>query len=223
MDARAYYLQLYEATHFQGKAAWTLDEAMVAHYRTVLPGHNSAAWLLWHVARGEDWAVQTLLQGEEQLLTRDGWGTRMGVAEPSFGGGMAREAMVALSERIDLDALRGYHAAVAAATRACMRAFDFATLNAPFDVAARLALAPEAQGGRARSCAGCSRGGPRRGCGWRSSRWSTSPSTSPTPTTSSTCWCPTGRSTDAPPITGREAAGVCETPRGLLRLRAAAR
>jgi hypothetical protein len=63
MDLREFFLYLHDATHFTGKAAWTLDAAMVPHYRTVLPEHNSVAWNLWHIARGEDWAIQTILQG----------------------------------------------------------------------------------------------------------------------------------------------------------------
>ena len=146
MDAREYFLTLYEATHFQEKAKWTLAESMVPHYRTVLRDHNSVAWYLWHIARGEDWAVQTILQGQEQLLTRDGWDSRLRVPYRGFGGGMTRDEMIALSEQIDLDALRGYYAAVTDATKSYMRVFDFDALNAPFDVASRLALAPEAQG-----------------------------------------------------------------------------
>ena len=126
MDVRELLPRPPRATHFTGKAEWTLDAAMVPHYRTVLPGHNSVAWLLWHIARGEDWAIQTILQGREQLLTREGWGERMGVTYPGFGGGMSREEMIALSEQIDLEALRGYYTAVAAATQAFMRTFDFA-------------------------------------------------------------------------------------------------
>jgi hypothetical protein len=146
MDVRDYYLALYSHVHFEGKAEWTLAEPMTVHYRTVLPEHNSVAWNIWHIARGEDWAIQTILQGQEQLLTREGWGARMAVAYPGFGGGMAREEMIALSAQIDLDALRGYYTAVTDATQAYMRGFDFATLNEPFDVASRLALAPKAQG-----------------------------------------------------------------------------
>jgi hypothetical protein len=146
MDVRDYYLALYYHVHFEGKAEWTLAEPMTVHYRTVLPEHNSVAWNIWHIARGEDWAIQTILQGQEQLLTRDGWGERMGVTYAGFGGGMAREEMIALSAQIDLEALRGYYTAVTDATQAYMRTFDFATLNEPFDVASRLALVPEAQG-----------------------------------------------------------------------------
>jgi hypothetical protein len=112
----------------------------------VLPEHNSIAWIVWHIARGEDWTIQTMLQEQEQLLTRDGWGTRMQVTYPGFGGGMSRTDMVALSEQVDLVALRGYYLAVTDATRHFMRGFDFDTLDEPFDVRSRLALAPEAQG-----------------------------------------------------------------------------
>jgi hypothetical protein len=146
VDIREFFLYLHHATHFTGKAAWTLGEAMVSHYRTVLPGHNSIAWLLWHIARGEDWAIQTILQGQEQVFTRDGWDTRMGIAYPGFGGGMERDEMIALTDQIDLDALRGYYTAVAEASQAFLRTFDFATLDTPFDVEGRLVLVPEAVG-----------------------------------------------------------------------------
>jgi hypothetical protein len=59
---------------------------------------------------------------------------------------MAREEMIALSDTIDIDALRGYYQAVAEATRRAMQVFDFDTLRQPFDVDSRLALAPEAIG-----------------------------------------------------------------------------
>jgi hypothetical protein len=146
MDVREFFLYLHHSNHFTGTAARTLDAAMVPYYRTVLPGHNSVAWCLWHIARGEDWAIQTILQGGEQLLTCDGWDRRMGISYPGFGGGMDREEMIALSEQIDLEALRGYYTAAAEATQAYMRGFDFATIDAPFDVQSRLALVPEAEG-----------------------------------------------------------------------------
>jgi hypothetical protein len=87
-----------------------------------------------------------MLQGGEQLLTRDAWDQRMGAAYPGFGGGMSREEMITLSEQINLEALRAYYTAAAEATQAYMRGFDFATIEAPFDVQSRLALAPDAEG-----------------------------------------------------------------------------
>jgi hypothetical protein len=148
VDARDYYLTLYDHTHFvrHGKAQLVLDDPTEIQWRTILPDHNSIAWIVWHIARGEDWTIQTILQEREQLLNRDGWDARMRVAEPGFGGGMARQAMIALSETIDLAALRGYYFAVTEATLAYMRTFDFDMLDAPLDVQSRLALAPDAQG-----------------------------------------------------------------------------
>ena len=68
MDLRAFLLYLHQSNHFTGLAARTLDPAMTPHDRAVVPGHNSVAWLLWHIARGQDWAFQTILQEQEQLL-----------------------------------------------------------------------------------------------------------------------------------------------------------
>jgi hypothetical protein len=72
MDARDYYLELYDHTHFtrNGKAQLVLDDPTPVQVRSVLPDHNSIAWIVWHIARGEDWTIQTILQGGEQLLTR---------------------------------------------------------------------------------------------------------------------------------------------------------
>jgi hypothetical protein len=148
MDARDYYLELYDHTHFtrNGKAQLVLDDPTPVQVRSVLPDHNSIAWIVWHIARGEDWTIQTILQGGEQLLTRDGWDVRMRATYPGFGGGMARAEMIAISEQIDLEALRGYYLAVTDATQAYMRAFDFDSLDEPFDVQGQLRLAPDAPG-----------------------------------------------------------------------------
>ena len=146
MNLRAFLVYLHHSNTFTGLAARTLDPAMTAHYRTIVPGHNSVAWLLWHIARGQDWAFQTILQEQEQLLTRDGWDVRMGVDEPGFGGGMSHDAMVAMTRKFDLDGVRGYYHAAAAATQEFLHAFAVDQIDQPFDVQARLALAPEAQG-----------------------------------------------------------------------------
>lgn len=146
MDAQTYCLMLHEHAHFRGKAARVLGEPTPAQWRTVLPGHNSIAWIVWHVARGEDWAVATMLQGSEQLLTRDRWDVAMNVARRDCGAGMTPAEVAELSARIDLEALRGYYDAVAAETRRFVGGFDFDTLDEPLDLPGRLALAPEALG-----------------------------------------------------------------------------
>jgi hypothetical protein len=148
MDARDYYLALYDHTHFvrNGKAQRVLDDPSPAQLRFVLADHNSIAWIIWHIARGEDWTIQTILKGGEQLLTSERWDKRLRVSSPGFGGGMTRAEMIEVTEQIDLEALRGYYLAVTDATLEYMRAFDFDTLDEPFDVQARLGLAPDTQG-----------------------------------------------------------------------------
>jgi hypothetical protein len=88
--------------------------------------------------------VHTILRGDEQLLTRDGWEAKLGIARRDIGTGMTDEEVAELSARIDLGALRGYFDAVTtAATLRFGATFDFDALDAPLDVPARLALAPE--------------------------------------------------------------------------------
>jgi hypothetical protein len=75
------------------------------------PGHNSIAWCVWHIAYGEDWGIATL-RGDEILMRRNGWESRLRVAWPTFGMGMAAAEVAQLSAAIDLDALRDYFHAV---------------------------------------------------------------------------------------------------------------
>jgi hypothetical protein len=110
--------------------------------RIVPPGHNSIAWLIWHIARGEDWAVNAMLRGREEVLVRDGWNQRMGVSRLDFGAGMTEAEVQELSACIDLEALRGYFRAVGQETQQFLQDFDFDRLDEPFDAKARLAQIP---------------------------------------------------------------------------------
>jgi hypothetical protein len=137
---------LHEEAHSRGKAARVFTVPTPEQWRALLPGHNSVAWNVWHIARGEDWGVNTMLRGHEQVLTRDGWDARMGVRRRDFGLGMTTAEVADLSAAIDLDALRGYYAAVTEETRRFAQVFDFDTLDEPVDLDACRALAPEGLG-----------------------------------------------------------------------------
>ena len=136
MDARTYFLTLHEEAHTRGKAVRVFGVPTPQQWRVMLPGHNSIAWNVWHIARGEDWAV-TVLGRDEQLLTRHGWDRRMGAMRRDFGAGMSAAEAADLSAAIDIDALRGYWDAVYEETRRFMQNFDFDTLAEPMDAAAR--------------------------------------------------------------------------------------
>jgi len=130
MDAGTYFLSLNNEAHTWGMARRIFSVPTPEQWRTVLPGHNSIAWCIWHIAHGEDWAVATL-RGTDKLLTRDGWEARLGVAWPNFGMGMTAAQVAKLSATIDLDALRAYYNAVYAETRRFAQEFDFDTIDTP--------------------------------------------------------------------------------------------
>jgi hypothetical protein len=150
MDARTLFRLLYDPTHAAsaaaGPATAVLQGLTPEQMRIKLPQHNSIAWILWHIARGEDWGVNTMLRGVEQVLDREQWNPKLGLKRRDFGAGMTESEVIDLSQQIDLDALHGYFAAVTAETVRFLETFDFDELLEPLDVKARLALAPDALG-----------------------------------------------------------------------------
>lgn len=79
-------------------------------------GLNSLAWLLWHMARTEDVAVNVVIGRESQVLD-DEWLRRLGVSRRDIGTGMTEDDVAELTERIDLTAARAYRTAVGRRTR----------------------------------------------------------------------------------------------------------
>ena len=76
---------------------------------------NTVAWLIWHIARIEDVGVNRFAADRPQVLD-DGWLGKLGVGRRDVGTGMSDAEVDELSSRIDLDALRGYWAAVTSRT-----------------------------------------------------------------------------------------------------------
>ena len=134
MDARTYFLLLHEEAHWTGKARRVFDLPTPDQWRAVLPGHNSIAWCVWHIAAGEDWAIAAL-RGGQTLMRRDGWEARLGFSWPTFGLGMMAEEVARLSAALDLEAVRAYYRAVYDETRRFAEGFDFDTLEVPLDPA----------------------------------------------------------------------------------------
>jgi hypothetical protein len=80
------------------------------------PGANSLAWLLYHIARVEDAFVNVILQPASQVLD-EGWLPRLRADRRDIGTGMTPEEVGALTQAVDLDALRGYRDAVGRRSR----------------------------------------------------------------------------------------------------------
>jgi hypothetical protein len=96
-------------------------------------GQNSLVWLIWHVARWEDFMITLLDPEQRQLFDQEDWMGRMRLARRDGGTGMTYEECAALSAQIDLAELRAYWDAVGWRTRAVAQALDPLTLDEPVD------------------------------------------------------------------------------------------
>jgi len=81
------------------------------------PGANTVAWLVWHLARGQDSQVSDLLD-QPQLWEGGDWASRFGLAPDPSNTGYGHHPDEVADVRPDgPEALTGYLAAVAARTR----------------------------------------------------------------------------------------------------------
>ena len=77
---------------------------------------NSVAWLIWHMARCEDVGLSLFVAGELQTLNDD-WLGRLGVSQRDIGTGMGDDEVSDFSQKVDIDSLVAYHAAVGKRTQ----------------------------------------------------------------------------------------------------------
>jgi hypothetical protein len=82
---------------------------------------HSVAWLIWHIARIEDVAMNLLVAGSPQVLRQGNWLGQMGIEVRDTGNGMDKESVADLSATIDIEALRAYRVAVGRSTREMAR------------------------------------------------------------------------------------------------------
>jgi len=100
------------------------------------PGLNSIAWNLWHIARVEDVGVNRMVADRGQVLDDEGWLARMGVPDRHQGTGQTADEAAALTDALDLGALRGYVGAVERRTREVVEGLDPAVLDRTLDAPA---------------------------------------------------------------------------------------
>lgn len=79
-------------------------------------GLNSLIWLLWHMARTEDAAVNPVVAGRGQVLD-DEWMRRMNVPWRIIGTGMTDDEVAEITARADIASVRAYRSAVGLRTR----------------------------------------------------------------------------------------------------------
>ena len=78
---------------------------------------HSVAWCLWHIARIEDVTMNLLVAGSPQVLNQGNWLEQMKLSAHDTGNAMPEADMAALSNTIDIEALRAYRLAVGRRTR----------------------------------------------------------------------------------------------------------
>jgi DinB superfamily len=89
--------------------------------RCPIPGVNSIAWLLWHMARAEDIAINRFVAHRPQLFFEEGWADRLNVPDSDFGVGMTAGEVSDLSARLNLEEVKTYWAAVEQRTRSIVQ------------------------------------------------------------------------------------------------------
>ena len=109
-----------------------------------LPGVNPIAFLVWHMARSQDWAVNTAIRDVPEVITREPW-SRSPLAVPGIGTGFELEEAAAVAPGLHRADLLAYADAVHADTLAWLRTVDEAILDEIPDVAAHDARHPEYQ------------------------------------------------------------------------------
>src|SRR5574341_57048 len=80
-------------------------------------GEHSIAWIIYHIARIEDIAMNMLVAGAAQLFTKDKWAKKMKVAIVHSANRMDKASVSTLTASINIDALRAYRQAVGRRTR----------------------------------------------------------------------------------------------------------
>jgi hypothetical protein len=82
---------------------------------------NPLAWLLWHVARTEDSAINLMICDEREVLDDD-WSVRLNVLRRDAGTGMTMPEVLDLSRSIHLPSLMAYWKAVGERTASVIEA-----------------------------------------------------------------------------------------------------
>ena len=112
--------------------------------RRVLPGVNPLGFIVWHMARSQDWGVNTAIRNVPELITRSPWRDSK-VAIAGIGTGFDAAEADDVARRVDLASLLAYAAAVHADSVAWLQTQDESMLDVIPDVAAHDAPHPAYQ------------------------------------------------------------------------------
>jgi len=100
------------------------------------PRSNPVGFLMWHMARTQDWAVHTAMRNVPELVRSAPWSTMPGISTPGIGTGFGNEEARELAGRLQMPQLIRYADAVSAAAIQWVQSLDERDLDSIPDVAA---------------------------------------------------------------------------------------
>ena len=96
-------------------------------YSQPAPDSNHIAWIVWHMARVEDYWINGVLRGAGQVWNRGGWDEKFGMDPEDRGAGQTIEQVRAMPQ-VDLSDLVGYFDAVRSESGPAIENLDEETL-----------------------------------------------------------------------------------------------
>src|SRR5438128_539079 len=125
MDAMQLFLRQHSIVHSSEVAEggeWSIVDSILDgltdEQMRMRPGKgtNSIAWLLWHMARTEDVAMNKLVARRPQVLDEEGWLERLNIRR-DIGTSMNDDEVADFSRHVNVEAIRAYRNAVGRRTR----------------------------------------------------------------------------------------------------------
>jgi len=96
---------------------------------------NPIGFLLWHIARSQDWAAQTAIRGVPEVRHRHPWSEMRGIGGLGIGTGFSRAEANSLVKEVELPALLAYADAVSEEVISWVRGLRESDLDSIPDVA----------------------------------------------------------------------------------------
>ncbi len=127
-----------------------MDKALVR--RIPQNEEHSLLWCLWHIARIEDVTMSLLVANTNEVLEEGQWLTKLNTPFIHTANALAEDEVEALSQQVDIAALREYRIAVGRRTREIVKTLEPGSLKKKVEqaqierVTAKSVVHPDAQG-----------------------------------------------------------------------------
>ena len=109
-----------------------------------IAGANAIGFILWHMTRSQDWAVNTAIRNEPEVIMRESW-RHTPLAVPGIGTGFNDDEAQQVADQIELEMLLTYADAVHEDVTSWLRTQSDSLLDEIPDVEAHDAPHPEYQ------------------------------------------------------------------------------